>query len=153
MARRRSGPVGGCRPSSSGSCSKAHRAKLVKALKYWPDNLSEEERAALAERSRQTLQERWASMSKRECDARLGRRPFASDGAHSPPAFGLRSVSPSVDPCQSEHHKEHGDEAYWDANPPEGVPGHERSNQDHDAACDEDPQHALARSFSPRAVA
>ena len=49
--------------------TRAHKAKLVKALRDWR-SMSEEERAELAERTRQTQRERWANMTKKERDAR-----------------------------------------------------------------------------------
>lgn len=51
--------------------SKRHKAKLVSALDRWRSGLTDEERAELAERNRQTQKARWDSMSKKEKDARL----------------------------------------------------------------------------------
>ena len=46
--------------------TKPHKAKLVSALEKWRASLTDEERAALAERNRQTQRERWNNMSERE---------------------------------------------------------------------------------------
>jgi hypothetical protein len=81
--------------------SKSHKAKLVKALKEWRDGLSDEERAELAERNRQTHKDRWASMSKRERDARLaGVRKWQAEqrAAKKAAAKGAPKADPKTAP-------------------------------------------------------
>lgn len=51
--------------------SKAHKARLVAALANWRALLTDEDKAALAERNAAAHKARWDSMSERERKARL----------------------------------------------------------------------------------
>lgn len=66
----------GILPDSTGKgkrkqLSKAHKAKLVSALAKWRASLSDEDREALKERTREAQQARWNAMSEREKGDRL----------------------------------------------------------------------------------
>jgi len=66
MATTAKGIVPQAKPTSKKPLTKPHKAKLVSALEKWRASLTDEERAALAERNRQTQRERWNNMSERE---------------------------------------------------------------------------------------
>ena len=79
--------------------SKQLKARLVAGLKEWRDGLSEEERANLAERTRQTHKERWANLTERQRHDRLaGVRAWQKEQRSKKRAAAKAKPAPKVDP-------------------------------------------------------
>ena len=86
-------------PPSRKPMSKAHKAKLRAALANWRASLTDEEREALKERNRQTHQERWAGMTKKERDAGLaGVRKWQAEQRAAKRVAPKAKPAPKIDP-------------------------------------------------------
>ena len=87
------------KPTTKKPLSKAHKARLVSGLEKWRASLTDEERAELAERNRQTHRERWNNMSERERKERLaGVRAWQKEQRAKKRAAAKAKPAPKIDP-------------------------------------------------------